>query len=242
MVTDTTPRDGTALRIARGLGFLVAATLVVGAVYYLLVPAQVASNEGVFGCGTAANPPTDGFAQGACQGTATINLYRTFALAAIALLIGIGSYLLFREPLEDDWEDEDESADARGDRRSTPVTRERRTALDERDGGGPGAGSRRHGGAGRERTRPPRGQRRPERDDLDDLDDGEADASPARGEGRGHERVRRPLRGPDRARPAAEADDWEQADRGRGRGDDDLFGDEPEGRERPARRSRDDDF
>lgn len=107
MLPESTPGQSVALRIARGLASLLALLLLLGALYYYFVPAQVPSEQGVFGCGSAANPPADGFARGACQGTATINLYRALALLAGALLLPLLAYLLFRESGgRSDWDDD----------------------------------------------------------------------------------------------------------------------------------------
>lgn len=118
MVTDTTPKAPDALRIARSLGYLLAALFLIAAVYYFFVPAQVPSNEGVFGCGSAGNQPTDGFAKGACQGTAQIFLFRTIAFAVAAAVTAAGTYLLLRDPVDVDDEDIELGDDTRG-RRAT---------------------------------------------------------------------------------------------------------------------------
>ncbi len=133
MVTDTTPKGSEALRIARGLGYLVAAVLLIAAVYFYFVPALIPSQEGVFGCGTAASPPGDGFAKGACQGTATVNLYRSLALLGAALVVALGTFFLFREPSDGDWDEDDvdlarDGAPRRGERGSSS-----RTATDRED-------------------------------------------------------------------------------------------------------------
>ena len=83
------------LRLAAGLSTIVAALLLVAAVYYYFVPALIGSQEGVFGCGSAGNPPTDGFAKGACQGTSAVILYRVVALAVAGLAVGILGYVGF---------------------------------------------------------------------------------------------------------------------------------------------------
>lgn len=242
MVTDTTPAPtasaaSTALRIARGIGFLLAALLLVAALYYWFVPAQVASREGVFGCGTAASPPTDGFAKGACQRTADVHAFRTYALLGSALVLALGSYLLFRGERDDEWDDEDVelSGTAAGSARGGRERFGRTTGRDRRD--------RRDN----DEERPARGSRaaRPSED---------ADAD----EARDHRRPGRSPRAADRAederggrrndrRESDVDDDWER-DGGRGSAtrDDDLFGDEDGGSSRPgrlrSRRDRHDDF
>lgn len=214
MVTDTTPAAATALRIARGLGFLLAALFLIAALYYWFVPATIPSKEGVFGCGTAASPPTDGFAKGACQGTAKIHAFRSYALLGAALVTALGSFLLFRGERDDDWDEDVELGDP-----------------DER---------RARGGRGDVRERRElRGARRDRRDRDHDLD---AD-SPERAEVRRPADRARELRETREDRPATAAgrsdDDW-AADPGRGR--DDLFGDEggsPRSSRRRDRRERD---
>lgn len=135
MVTDTTPKGPESLRVMRGLVFLLAALLLIAALYYYFVPVQVASKEGVFGCGTAANPPSadkDGFQFGACQKTAVINQFRTYALLGGAAASALAAFLLFRTPRTDDWEDDIDLADRdRGDARRGDARRGDRAGRPE---------------------------------------------------------------------------------------------------------------
>lgn len=130
MVTDTTPKAPDALRIARSIGYLLAALFLIAAVYYFFVPAQVPSNEGVFGCGSAGNQPTDGFAKGACQGTAQIFLFRTIAFAVAALVTAAGTFLLLRDPVDADDADIELGADSRSRRSSLAASARRRPERD----------------------------------------------------------------------------------------------------------------
>lgn len=109
MVTDTTPKGPESWRVIRGLVLLLAALLLIAAIYYYFVPVHVASKEGVFGCGSASNPPSadkDGFQYGACQKSAVVNQFRTYALLGGAVVTALAGFLLFRTP-RSDWEDED---------------------------------------------------------------------------------------------------------------------------------------
>ena len=176
MVTDTTLKGPEPLRVVRGLVLLLAALLLVGAVYYYFVPVHVASNEGVFGCGSASNPPSsdkDGFQYGACQKTAVVNQFRTYALLAGAVLTALAGFLLFRSPRPDDW-DEDVDLSDRDD-----VTRrrgERRADRADRTGGVDRADRVSRGDRGSRAERAvDEGPRDARRESVDDWDDAVAD-------------------------------------------------------------------
>lgn len=194
MVTDTTLKGPEPLRVVRGLVLLLAALLLVAAVYYYFVPVHVASNEGVFGCGSAANPPSadkDGFQYGACQKSAVVNQFRTYALLAGAVLTALAGFLLFRTPRPDDWDEDvdlsDRDVTRRGDRRADRadrVSRSDRGARAER-----ADDSRELRGVRREDTsrrgavdEAPRETRR---DSVDDWDDAVADEPVSRSSRRG---------------------------------------------------------
>ena len=153
MVTDTTPQGPSPLRVARGLVLLLAALLLIAAIYYYFVPVQVASKEGVFGCGSASNPPSadkDGFQFGACQKTAVINQFRTYALLAGAAATALAAFLVFRSP-RSDWEDDDINLGRDGDsRRGDRGARDLRAARSERSERSERAESRELRGARRE--------------------------------------------------------------------------------------------
>lgn len=226
MVTDTTPKGPESLRVIRGLVFLLAALLLVAAVYYYFVPVHVASKEGVFGCGSASNPPSadkDGFQFGACQKSAVVNQFRTYALLGGAVVTLLAGYLIFRTPRSEDWDEDIDLADReddetrRGERRA-----ERKTPAERRTTTGRASRSERP-----EDTRTLRGARRDEpvsRVAADDVDD---EPAPSR---------------------RGSTDDWEGAvtDEPRGRAarrDDDFLDDEVDDLPpRRSRRRRDDDF
>ena len=228
MVTDTTLKGPEPLRVVRGLVLLLAALLLVGAVYYYFVPVHVASNEGVFGCGSASNPPSsdkDGFQYGACQKTAVVNQFRTYALLAGAVLTALAGFLLFRSPRPDDW-DEDVDLSDRDD-----VTRrrgERRADRADRTGGVDRADrvSRGDRGSRAERaddSRELRGARREDPARRGAVDEGPRDAR------------------------RDSVDDWDEAvtdepvSRSSRRGDD-FLDDEIQDAPRRSRRRREDDF
>ena len=166
MVTDTTPQGPSPLRVARGLVLLLAALLLIAAIYYYFVPVQVASKEGVFGCGSASNPPSadkDGFQFGACQKTAVINQFRTYALLAGAAATALAAFLVFRSP-RSDWEDDDINLGRDGDsRRGDRGARDLRAARSER--------SERPERSERSETRELRGARREDRARAAEVDD-----------------------------------------------------------------------
>ncbi|MCT1617779.1 MULTISPECIES: hypothetical protein [Janibacter] len=192
MVTDTTPQGPSPLRVARGLVLLLAALLLIAAIYYYFVPVQVASKEGVFGCGSASNPPSadkDGFQFGACQKTAVINQFRTYALLGGAAATALAAFLVFRSP-RSDGEDDDINLGRDGDsRRGDRGARDLRAARSER--------SERPERSERSETRELRGARREDRaraaevDDeprasaTDDWDEQVSEAAPSRSTRRG---------------------------------------------------------
>ncbi|CAM3924253.1 hypothetical protein [Janibacter anophelis] len=203
MVTDTTLKGPEPLRVVRGLVLLLAALLLVAAVYYYFVPVHVASKEGVFGCGSASNPPSadkDGFQFGACQKSAVVNQFRTYALLAGAVLTALAGFLLFRTPRPDDWDEDvdlsDRDVTRRGDRRADRADRVSRGARAER-----ADDSRELRGVRREDTsrrgavdEAPRETRRDSvdeapretrRDSVDDWDDAVADEPVSRSSRRG---------------------------------------------------------
>ena len=74
---------------------LLAALFVVAGVYTLLVPINLPTANGVFGCGSAVRPPVDDFAAGVCKDLATIYQLRAGALGVAALVVGGLGLLLF---------------------------------------------------------------------------------------------------------------------------------------------------
>lgn len=235
MVTDTTPKGPEPLRVIRGLVLMIAALFLIAAIYYYFVPVHVTSKEGVFGCGSASNPPNadkDGFQFGACQKSAVVNQFRTYAFLGAAVITALGAFLIFRTPRADDWDEDIDLAERergearRGDRRSERGARgERSVRADSTARSDSSEGSRTLRGARREEPAA--------RVAADDQFD-----EPA------------PVRG----RRSEPTDDWddavtEEAPARRTRRDDDFLDDETdegvvadEAPPRRARRRRDDDF
>lgn len=87
--TATRLRTGSKIALLCGIPFLVLAA------YFYLVPLNVDSANGVFGCGTAADPPTDGWAKGICQGVPKASLYRAIVCLALGVLIPLIGAALF---------------------------------------------------------------------------------------------------------------------------------------------------
>lgn len=224
MVTDTTLKGPEPLRVVRGLVLLLAALLLVGAVYYYFVPVHVASNEGVFGCGSASNPPSsdkDGFQYGACQKTAVVNQFRTYALLAGAVLTALAGFLLFRSPRPDDWNEDVDLSDRDGATRRGERRAER--------------GSRGDRAERADDSRELRGARREDTSRRGAVDEGSRDS-----------RRESIDEGPRDARRES-VDDWDDAVADEpvsrsSRRDDDFLDDEVQDSPRRSRRRRDDDF
>lgn len=124
MVTENTPTMAAAVRALKGFALIIAALMIVGAIYYYFVPVNVNTQNGAFGCGTAANPPSpenDGFQYGPCQETAIVNLYRSIALIAGAIVLAAGTFLALRAPAGDTWEGDSEGGERDEMRRDRPT-------------------------------------------------------------------------------------------------------------------------
>jgi hypothetical protein len=73
---------------------IISALFVVAGVYALVVPVNMPTDQGVFGCGSGLNPPTDRFAVGVCQDLSVIQQVRAAALGLAALVVaGLGLVL-----------------------------------------------------------------------------------------------------------------------------------------------------
>lgn len=78
------------------ISFIIAALLALLAAYFYLVPVSLTASDGkLFGCGSAANPPTEQFPVAICGSLAQVNMYRTSFLLGAALLVGVSGYALF---------------------------------------------------------------------------------------------------------------------------------------------------
>jgi hypothetical protein len=83
-------RTGTKLYITAALLLLIAAA------YFYFVPVHLTTKDGgAFGCGSAGNPPTEDFAKSICLDVTSVNLYKAYALAGAAVLMGILGYVFF---------------------------------------------------------------------------------------------------------------------------------------------------
>lgn len=77
------------LRTGSKICVLLAIPVVVLAAYWFWVPILIPTADGgMFGCGSAASPPTEAFPKGVCQNIADVNLYRALAALAAAVIVG----------------------------------------------------------------------------------------------------------------------------------------------------------
>lgn len=114
-------RTGSKVAVLAGIPFLALA------VYFYFVPLWVQGQNGVFGCGSASNPPSSDWAKGVCQGVSDASLYRAIAAAAVGVLIALVGVALFgvdkraeRRPVRaerEDYDDREEYVDDRPRRR-----------------------------------------------------------------------------------------------------------------------------
>jgi hypothetical protein len=86
------------LTLAARIAVLVAVLLLIAAAYMYWVPLTVPNPTGApFRCRTAANPPSDAFAQAFCGTINTTYRYRALALLVGALVVGVGGLWLLGE-------------------------------------------------------------------------------------------------------------------------------------------------
>lgn len=89
--TVLTPRTGTKICILIGLAFIILA-----AYFYFVPVTDVHANSGsIFGCGTAAQPPTSTFAQNTCGRSTDVEKYRAFASGGIGVLTIVLGTVMF---------------------------------------------------------------------------------------------------------------------------------------------------
>ena len=84
------PRLGTKICLLVGLALLAIA------LYFYYEPLHTVSDSGgIFGCGSAANIPTDAFAKGVCGNLADVSKLRTFLFGGLGLMVLILGSLFF---------------------------------------------------------------------------------------------------------------------------------------------------
>lgn len=88
-------RPSTQLSTGTKVCLIIAAVFLVSALYNLVVPINIPATQGVFGCGSAMQPPTDPFAVGVCQDLAVIQQIRAGALAVAALAVAALGFIFF---------------------------------------------------------------------------------------------------------------------------------------------------
>ncbi len=140
-------RTVTSLRTGSKVALLCGLPLLGLAVYFYFVPLMVQGQTGVFGCGSASNPPTSDWARGVCQGVPDAAKYRAILCLVLGILIPALGLALFgvdkrqehrpvrtaREDFEDDFDDElDDEVGPRTARRSTARRDQERDAAGRR--------------------------------------------------------------------------------------------------------------
>jgi hypothetical protein len=85
-----------ALSLGARLSVLLGVLLLLGAAYLFWSPLEKAGSAGVpFGCGSAAHPPSDGFATTVCGGVNERRQLQAGALTLAALTVGLGGVWAF---------------------------------------------------------------------------------------------------------------------------------------------------
>ena len=74
--------------------------LLVAAVCSLLVPINMPTSDGVFGCGSALQPPTESFTVGVCQDVPESQQLRAGGLAIGAAVLTVLGYAFFGRELD----------------------------------------------------------------------------------------------------------------------------------------------
>lgn len=86
----------TVLSTGTKICLIIAALLALAAAYVYLVPINLVASDGkLFGCGSAANPPTDPFPSSICGTGPTVYAYRAYALLAAAAVVAAAGYAFF---------------------------------------------------------------------------------------------------------------------------------------------------
>lgn len=84
-------------RLATGVRvcLLLAVLALLAAIYYYWVPLVIDGRGGMFGCGSAANPPTEDFPKAACGDLPSIYRMRALAFLEASLVLALIGSLLF---------------------------------------------------------------------------------------------------------------------------------------------------
>lgn len=86
----------TVLSTGTKICLIVAGLLALAAAYFYLVPINLVASDGkLFGCGSAANPPSDPFPSSICGSGPTVYAYRAYFLLAGAAVVAGGGYAFF---------------------------------------------------------------------------------------------------------------------------------------------------
>jgi len=90
----------TTLRTGTKVCVIGPALLLVAAVCSLLVPINMPTSDGVFGCGSALQPPTESFTVGVCQDVPESQQLRAGGLAIGAAVLAVLGYAFFGRELD----------------------------------------------------------------------------------------------------------------------------------------------
>ncbi len=75
---------------------IIGALFLVAAVYYYYTPVLLTTSTGaLFGCGSAAHPPTAQFPKATCLDAPNVNLYKAIALLASAVIVVVLGWIFF---------------------------------------------------------------------------------------------------------------------------------------------------
>lgn len=85
------PRVTTAMKVSLMVGVLFG----ILAVYFYFVPINLPTSNGVFGCGSASNPPTEKFPKGVCQQVPDVNRLRAGLSLTAGVLTAVLGVILF---------------------------------------------------------------------------------------------------------------------------------------------------
>ncbi|TWE12625.1 hypothetical protein [Rudaeicoccus suwonensis] len=86
----------TVIRLRNGskICVLIAIALVAVGVYYYFLPVKITSANGIFGCGSAAHPPSGTFQTSTCQDLTHVNLFRTYLFVGVGIITAaLGSWM-----------------------------------------------------------------------------------------------------------------------------------------------------
>lgn len=105
MGIDATGETRTVTRLSLGakVCLVIASLFLIAAGYRYFVPIDIPATQGVFGCGSAAQPPSTDFARGTCASLPGVNALQALLLLIGAVVVGGAGFTLFGTTKHREW-------------------------------------------------------------------------------------------------------------------------------------------